>query len=223
MNEPKIWDYLLRETENEIGTAAIMGNLMAESSLNPGCVTGSKDPGYIDKADFGYIDFVYDGCAFGLVQWCYHTRKLGLLNYAQQIVSSVGDLQTQLEYLVIEMSGKYKTVWSAVRNATDLRTVSDIIMLNYEKPAGTSEKAKQKRADYGLKFLNQFSATAQKPAGNQTVEAIASVNLRSGPGKDNPKIGALKKGQALEWLATENGWHKVAVWVSGEFSEVRRE
>jgi hypothetical protein len=41
------------------------------------------------------------------------------------------------------------------------------------------------------------------------------------PDKKIAKVGELKKGQELEWIATENGWHKVAVWVSGDFSEVR--
>ena len=28
----------------------------------------------------------------------------------------------------------------------------------------------------------------------------------------------LKKGQSLEWIATEDGWYKAAVWVSGDFA-----
>ena len=42
MNEKAIWDYLLKATGNGSGTAAIMGNLMAESSLNPICATGKN-------------------------------------------------------------------------------------------------------------------------------------------------------------------------------------
>ena len=152
MNEKIIWDQLLKATGNAIGTAAIMGNLMAESSLNPRCVTGIKDPEYICKADNDEIDFAHDGHAFGLVQWCYYTRKGGLQGYAKQVGRSVGDLQMQLEYLVKEMSQDYKSVWKAVTEAKSIRTASDIVMLKYEKPAGTSELAKAKRRAYAQKF-----------------------------------------------------------------------
>ena len=51
MNEKVIWDYIFNKCKNPYGAAAMMGNLMAESSLNPACVTGVKDPEYIQKAD----------------------------------------------------------------------------------------------------------------------------------------------------------------------------
>ena len=114
-----------------------MGNLMTESSLNPRCVTGIKDPEYICKADNDEIDFAHDGHAFGLVQWCYYTRKGGLQGYAKQVGRSVGDLQMQLEYLVKEMSQEYKSVWKAVTEAMNIRTASDTVMLKYEKPSTT--------------------------------------------------------------------------------------
>ena len=142
------------------------------------------------------------------------------MKYAKERGLSVGNGRLQLEYLVKEMSESYKSVWRAVTEANDLRTVSDMVMLKYEKPANTSESAKQKRADYALKYLRQFSRITQKPSGKKMIRATDSVNIRIGAGKSNPKIGELKKGQSLEWIATENGWHKVAVWVSGDYAEV---
>lgn len=224
MNEKIIWDQLLKATGNAIGTAAIMGNLMAESSLSPRCVTGIKDPDYVEKADNDENNFAHDGHAFGLVQWCYYTRKGGLLAYAKQTGRSVGHLQMQLEYLVKEMSQDYKSVWSAVVNAKDIRTASDIVMLKYEKPATTTEAAKKKRADYGKMFYVEYGMPepepTPKPPGKKMVRAKVNVNLRAGQGKNTAKVGELKKSLCLEHLETKDGWHKVAVWVSGEFSEV---
>ena len=224
MNEKMIWDFLLEATGNEYGTAAIMGNLMAESSLNPRCVTGIKDPDYVKKADAGEIDFAHDKHAFGLVQWCFYTRKGGLLAYAQQTGRSVGHLQMQLEYMVKEMSQDYKSVWKAVTEAKSIRTASDTVMLKYEKPTGTSETAKAKRGAYAQKFYAEFAKPAPEPtpapSGKKMVRAKVNVNLRAGQGKNTAKVGELKKGLCLEHLETKNGWHKVAVWVSGEFSEV---
>lgn len=236
MNEKVIWDCLLEKIGNEFGVAAVMGNLMAESSLNPRCVTNLKKTGYPDvnhyilASDDGAHDFAHDGAAFGLVQWCYHTRKAGLLEYAKATGRSVGHLQMQLEYLVKEMSTSYKTVWNAVLNSMNVRETSDIVMLKYEKPAGTSEAARQKRADYALKFLNEFSKVLQKPEETKPkqkmVLATDNVRIRAGNGKKYGQVGSLKRGQSMVWVATVDGWHAVEMkdrvgWVSGDFSEVR--
>lgn len=225
MNEEFIWNFIQSKTKNEYGTAAIMGNLMAESSLNPRCVTGIKDPEYICKADNDEIDFAHDGHAFGLVQWCYYTRKGGLQGYAKQVGRSVGDLQMQLEYLVKEMSQDYKSVWKAVIEAKSIRTASDTVMLKYEKPSTTTEAAKQKRASYGQKYYDQFAKKpdpepAPAPSGKKMVRAKSQVNIRSGPGKKNPKIGELKPCQTVELIGEENGFYKVAVYVMKDFAEV---
>ena len=224
MNEKAIWDFLLQKTGNAYGTAAIMGNLMAESSLNPRCVTGIKDPEYVCKADNEEIDFAHDGHAFGLVQWCYYTRKGGLQGYAKQRGVSVADLTMQLEYLVKEMSQDYKSVWKAVTEAKDIRTASDVVMLKYEKPATTTETAKKKRADYGKLFYIEYGIPdpEPQPSGKKMVRARArgQVNIRSGPGKNNPILGELKGSRTAELLSTENGWHKIAVYVMAEYAEV---
>ena len=223
MNEKIIWDQLLKATGNAIGTAAIMGNLMAESSLSPRCVTGIKDPDYVEKADNDENNFAHDGHAFGLVQWCYYTRKGGLLAYAKQTGRSVGDLQMQLEYLVKEMRNDYKSVWSAVTGAKSIRSASDTVMLKYEKPATTTIEAKLKRANYGQKFYDQFAEKPQPsptPSEKKMVRAKIQVNIRSGPGMNNPILGELKGNRTAELISTENGWHKIAVYVKAEFAEV---
>ncbi len=156
MNEKVIWDFLYDKTHNAYGTAAVMGNLMAESSLNPKSATGSKNKNYVSDADSGAIDFIHDGVAFGLVQWCFRTRKEGLLNYAKACGTSVGDITTQLNYMWTELQ-KYTAVFDAVINGNDIRTISDLVMLKYERPAGTGEAQKKKRADYGQKFYDQFA------------------------------------------------------------------
>lgn len=223
MDAKTIWDYLLQKTGNEYGTAAIMGNLMAESSLNPSCATGkNKVPNYVQAADNGEVDFVADGVAFGLVQWCYSSRKLGLMNYAKATGRSVGNLQMQLEYLVKEMSESYKTAWSAVTGVTSIRAASDVVMLKYEKPAGTSEAAKAKRASYGQQFYDQFAKKKPEPtpSGKKQIRATANVNVRTGPGTMYPKKFQLAKGQELELIEKDGNWYKVALYVMADYAEV---
>lgn len=236
MNEEKIWNFIYEKSHNAYGTAALMGNLMAESSLNPKNVTGSKDPDYVQKADSGTIDFVHDGHAFGLVQWCFKTRKEGLLSYAKSLKTSVGDITTQLNYMWQELQNSYKTAYNAIVNSTNIRESSDVIMLKYEKPSNTSETMKQRRANYGQKFYDMFASSISKEnvekkeskeTSKKVIITMDRVNLRAGNGTSFPAISRVNKNAMYEWVATaENGWHAIkipgrVVWVSGEFSKAK--
>lgn len=235
MNEKIIWDYLIKCINNAYGVAAIMGNLMAESSLNPACATGkNKTTNYVQDVNNGKVDFENDGVAFGLVQWCYHSRKKGLINYAKLTNKSIDNLQMQLEYIVKELSESYKTVFSAICEAKDIRSVSDIIMLKYEKQANTNESAKQKRAAYGNKFYDMFiSPSKQEEKEPKTAQKYVTVttdrvNIRAGNSKNFPRVSWANTNDQFEWVATsENGWYAVKLkkqvgWVSGEFSKLKK-
>jgi len=238
MNEKTIWDSLMSKVHNPYGVAAIMGNLMAESSLNPANATGrNKTENYVSDADNGRIDFAYDGVAFGLVQWCYWSRKQGLLDFAKSRRKSVGDIHIQLDYMWEELQ-KYKTVLNAILNAENIRAASDTFMLKYEKPAGTGMAARKKRADYGQKFFSMFaarpseslgggSASASQEAsgtaanlvshadsgnvpGKKVVITAPNVNVRVGNGKGYHIVCRANTGDVLPWVATApNGWHAV--------------
>lgn len=231
MTEAEIWYFILHEIHNTYGTAAIMGNLMAESSLNPRCATGLGKTGILDtgeyilKSDNGQHDFVNDLVAFGLVQWRYWSRKQGLLDYAKSKGVSVGDARTQLEFMLKELRN-YKTAWTAVINAVEIRTASDAFMLKYERPAGTGEAAKKKRAELAQKFFDRYmdGNLSEKPV--RMVRATSNVNLRAGDSTAYAKAGSIRKGTECEWVATSTtGWHAIRYktgiyWVSNEFTEV---
>ncbi len=239
MTDKQIWDYIYTKTGNEYGTAAIMGNFMAESSMVPTKTGGVKDGvTYTKNADNGTIDFVHDKKAYGLAQWCYWSRKEALLNYAKSAGESVGNTETQLGFMWKELQS-YKTALNAVLNATNVRSASDVFMLRYEKPGNTSEYAKQKRADYGQKYYDTYSTKSSGQTDtttsddtpisdqvkcNKTVVANVNVNIRSGNSTKFAKLGAVSKGTKLEWVATAvNGWYAImykgqVAWISNEFT-----
>lgn len=226
-NEYIIMDYLTRYIKNPYGVSAVMGNLMAESSMSPVCATGLAKTGissvaeYVTLSDDGEHDFANDGVAFGLVQWCYKTRKKGFLDYAKSKQRSIADIHTQLEYLVKEMSESYKSVWSAVCNATSIRDASDMVMLKYEKPANTGESARKKRADYGQQYYDRYFGGDTK----QVVRVTANnVNVRVGPGKDKTAICRVNKDTKFQYYGTDdNGWNGIVLWLHPDFSEVINE
>ena len=167
-NEEKIWNYLVGKGLSAEGAAGLMGNLYAESGLNPQNLqnTYEKKLGYTDATytaavDSGkYQNFVHDSAGYGLAQWTYWSRKEGLLAFAQAAGKSIGDLETQLGYLFKELSESYKTVLSTLKTASDVKTASNSVLLNFERPADQSDTVKTKRAGYGQKYYNQYAAGA---------------------------------------------------------------
>ena len=176
--EEKIWGLLYEKIGNAYGVAAIMGNLMAESVLSPTSMTGKKASGYnprstyIDGVNNGSISrdvFSRDGIAFGLAQWCYWSRKQALYDYA--VGKNIGSEETQIGYLLEEMP-KYKKVWPKVINATDIQEPCDAVMLEYERPSGTSEAAKRKRRNYAEQFYQKYAARIAEEADLTTEEKV---------------------------------------------------
>ena len=126
-----------------------MGNLYAESGLNPVNLQnthekklGLTDAAYTAAVDAGtYTNFAADGAGYGLAQWTYKTRKAALLAYVRAAGWSVGDLEAQVGFLLQELAGSYKGVLSTLKNAQDVRTASDAVLLQFERPADQGEAA----------------------------------------------------------------------------------
>ena len=161
-----IFNFLAEKLGNQIGAAALMGNLYVESKLQPVCLEGkyarkwgmtsNEYTEIFDRVTAGEIEtFCHDGAGYGLAQWTYWSRKKGLWSYAQRRMKSVGDLNIQLGYLWEEIQ-TYREVIEALRNAISIRQASDIVCLKYEKPENTGETYLINRANYGQQFYNQF-------------------------------------------------------------------
>ena len=114
-NEERIWNFLKDKGLSDHGAAGLMGNLYAESALNPHNLQntyekklGLTDDAYTAAVDSGsYTNFVRDSAGYGLAQWTYWSRKEGLLAYVRSLGKSVGDLEAQLGYLFKELSEGY--------------------------------------------------------------------------------------------------------------------
>ena len=106
-NEKTIWEYLMELIKNPYGVAGLMGNLYAESGLDPQNLQnsyekklGHTNASYTQAVDNGeYTNFVNDKAGYGLAQWTYWSRKQNLHNFAKSARKSIGDLQMQLDFL----------------------------------------------------------------------------------------------------------------------------
>ena len=163
-NSKIIWDFLKKEGFSDFGVAGLMGNLDAESALRPNNLQdtysrslGLSDAEYTAKVDNGtYTNFVRDSAGYGLAQWTYWSRKENLLNYAKSKKKSIGDLEMQLEFLVQELKTSYKnSVYNILVNATTVQQASDVVLMNFERPANAAAQ-KSKRAAMGQVYYDKY-------------------------------------------------------------------
>lgn len=194
-NEQFIWDFLIARGFPEVSAAGIMGNFKAECSMKFNNLQGSfnkslgmTDEEYTNAVDEGsYTNFIHDGAGYGLAQWTYWSRKNALYNFAKTCKCSIADPYMQLCFFYSELSG-YKVAFSGLMKSTSVREASDIILLQYEKPADQSEKVQIKRAEYGTKYYNKFASGTKEDTSAEllSLEEIAQEVI-SGKWGVNPE------------------------------------
>ncbi len=164
--ERTVWDTLYAAIGNGYGAAGLMGNLYAESGLNPknlqnngNKALGLSDDEFTTAVDSGaYVadTFIHDGYGYGLAQWTFHTRKQAFLEHMKAAGKSVGDLAAQLEFLLKEIKG-YSAVWKVLTTAKSVREASDAVLTGYEKPADQGTAVQEKRAAFGQTYFSKYA------------------------------------------------------------------
>ena len=166
-NEKQIWDALYARIGNPYGVAGLMGNLYAESALQPNNLQGSfedalgySDTSYTQAVDSGaYTGFVTDRAGYGLAQWTASDRKESLLAYARAQGKSIGDLDMQLNFLYQELETKFPDVLDKLKSATSVREASNYVLLHFEMPKDQSEAAQARRALFGSAYYERYGQT----------------------------------------------------------------
>jgi len=113
--EEAVWNFLKGCGFSDIGAAAVMGNIAAESSFNPSANNGNLH--------------------FGLCQWGggrWSGNKLALTSFAQICGKAWDDLQTQLNFFAIECSVSFPNVYEQLKIAEDLEYATDYFCAKYE-------------------------------------------------------------------------------------------
>ncbi len=195
-NEQRIWNYLKSKGLNDFGVAGLMGNLYAESALNPKNLQqtfekklGYTDATYTESVDNGtYINFVKDSAGYGLAQWTYWSRKQNLLNFAQAAGKSIGDLDMQLDFLWKELNDGYRGVLDLLRNATSVLEASNEILFKFERPANQGISVQEKRANYGQVYFDKYASTEKGGDVAMSNSPLVDYTLIS-PNKTSPRRG----------------------------------
>ena len=100
-NAERIWKYLESKGLGSSAIAGIMGNIQQESGFMPNRVQGAG----VKTAP----EITVDGqTGYGLCQWTYPTRQQALLDYAKSKGKSSSDLETQLDFMLMEATQRDK-------------------------------------------------------------------------------------------------------------------
>jgi hypothetical protein len=136
-NEQIIWNYLKNQGLTDAGASGLMGNLYAESGLNPINLQNTfekslkyTDTSYTQAVDNGkYKNFVKDKAGYGLAQWTYWSRKQNLLNFAKEQNKSIGDLSMQLDFLFKELNAGYPDLVKLLKTTKVVKEASNGVLL----------------------------------------------------------------------------------------------
>jgi hypothetical protein len=171
------WDFLISKGFSNQATAGILGNLLLESGLDPTKVEGGGSAPEIT---------VNGSTGYGIAQWTSEGRQQGLVDYARSMGTSTSDLNTQLGYMVSEMSPELIGKLNAAKSVDE---AMNIFCDDFERPDARYAH-KDRRLDYAQQFFqNQGKGVAN--AGN------ASGGTQSSSSKKNTgffgKLGELSK------------------------------
>lgn len=216
-NAEKIWNFFLDEGFSIYGIAALMGNLSAESGLDPKNLQNScekrlnyTDAEYTAAVDNGtYKNFAYDGAGYGLPQFTFPSRKEAFYKYAKDVGKSIGDLETQLLFMVKEMKKDFKSVYSALKTASDVKTASDLVLKKYEAPKDQSDAVKRKRAEYGQEYFNRFSGAGEKKGEINMSIMVGSARIDERENASGGGAGDQKQTSATNDLTGEVSMQKM--------------
>ncbi|WP_290061058.1 phage tail tip lysozyme [Amycolatopsis solani] len=143
------------------GAAGVVGNLIAESGVQPDRIEGSREDTPMRSADFtGRVrDFTPDEVrdrsttartgprlpGIGLAQWTSANRRAGLFRHGfrGRVPGSaiLSDLDAQVDYLVTELRGDYAAVDAVLRSpGVTADQAADVVVLKFERPAAVLDR-----------------------------------------------------------------------------------
>lgn len=149
-----------------------MGNLFAESGLIPTNLQnsyeselGMNDASYTAAVDNGsYTNFTHDSAGYGLAQWTYWSRKQDLFQLCKSRGKSIGDLNTQLDFLYQELTTSYSQLLKILKTTSSVEEASNLVVTQFERPADQSSSTLKQRALYGQRYFNTYSTQKEEVA-----------------------------------------------------------
>lgn len=195
------------------GAAGLIGNLMAESHLDPKRVQDDFDPEYASKVDQGIIsreDFANDGRGFGIAQWTDSGRKAALYDFIKGKGGSIADFGLQLAFLVQELQSNYSGVYKKLTTTNSVREASDAVLHDYEAPADQSESVEESRASNGQQAMGSAGAPSMGLLGSGSMPMLGGLGTTQTDTGSGADLFSGFPGSFANAVASDSDWDKQA-------------
>lgn len=216
--------------------AGVMGNLEAESGIDPHNVQNSAPT---EDAPEIPIDIIRNRWGYGIAQWTTSGRQEGLIAFASQTNRSTGDLGLQLDYLWKELTEGYVGVMAVLQTpGVTLEEASYIFLAEFETPRPFTNQGTQAqrdeytalRAGMSRAIYNEFSGqTVSGTTGagcnsqgiNIDLESTDTTAVPCGPGTTDAGVAdGYRNGQLIKIRLCEVGGARVNSQISGGVAQM---
>ena len=134
------------------GAAGVLINMQHESAFSSINVedryhraTRKSDEYYTNLVDTNpSYDFETDNggrYGYGLCQWTYPTRKREMRQYHKSRGVSIGDRDTQIAFMLMEMKRDFRDVWTACTSSQSAYNCAYLFCRKFENPANAEAQA----------------------------------------------------------------------------------
>lgn len=222
------WNAFISAGYSTIAAAALLGNLNAESGLKANNLQNSyerslgvTDETYtstIDSRKYSKEQFYNDKAGYGLAQWTFWTRKKAMYEYiVEKLKKSIGDTKAQFDFLIHELSTSYPGLVNKLKSSKTIKEASDLVLVEYERPADQSDSMKTLRASYGEEFYKRFVGKPSNEATNIICPFLVNVtitdlNIRKGPSTKYETIGKYTGKGIFTIVEVANGSGSTSGW-----------
>ena len=146
---------------SKTGAAGLVGNLSAESNLNPFASSAGYTPEQIKSMNRD--QFLAAKGGFGIAQWTTRDRKTALWDYTH---GDITNLQKQVEFLIYELKTQFPDVWKALCN--DQISIAEAVKMvqdRYEHPLKGKERTNIRMQDavHAYDTYQEPAPTTTKP------------------------------------------------------------
>ena len=190
-NPSKAWNFLKSKGFSDAAIAGVLGNLEAESGINPKNLEnsyerklGHTDDTYTRAVDTGaYKTFNSDRAGYGLAQWTSAGRKKGLYDLAKSRGTSVSDIGTQLEWLYQEFIGR--GLGDKLIKTNSVKDMSTWMLQKFEIPKDYKKQYMvDKRYNLSQKWYDKFAGGKAGGSGtyNSSYGGLDDFFLKNIPG-----------------------------------------
>lgn len=195
--EERVWNFLKDKGLSNYACAGFLGNFYAESGVIFNRVeilclnrlkqigktytnetyTQAVDDGTISRSEFlNPIAGLRYG--YGLYQLTYESRKAGLYDLCKKRGVSIADEQATLDYLWKELNGDYSSVLSAVKNATNVKDATTIVLEKFEQPPDSLSLIMQ-RTKYAQTYYDKYATTTSSQTSSTSTSTNSTVTKSS--------------------------------------------